>query len=1148
LAEARPRQPEQELRVLVLEPVSEIRVNRTVFDYTFKVVLVNDGQPRADVVAMLQSAGLGTTILDGSAATAGIDAGQQLTVADTITLRHDRSTPFDFKALVWNFSSVSAVTIRGVIADSGGIAAPVEIVSLIDGLILATTDSDATGHFVAAPVATSRLFGGYMVRASLEPQRSRPRAQAGSTGAIRFEAIYGNLARAQESHATVLTSVVARAVQSTTFVLAEYAPTASALAANAVTSGLLPAQFQELSVAQQFALSASPEIVIWGLPNYIESIASSMTYSPQSTGGATFCEDITIGAGASSRTVTRCSAEILETGGQVYDQTGNVLVDVPVANPGCRYATVAEISDGGHRVKAWHQQVLTATTCPILPNSNQIFTVHLPPSANAYAGLEPCAVDFFHTAVSQCVTRDAQSNMRPGFFVNRESKVHRVSGPMHEASKLGVAVSITRRYGANLARAPLSAGNSTPVAVLLIHGYTTSFASGIRDNENFGGGFGTWGELPRLIGELQPPAIGGVTGYRVYNFHWRTDTSFRNAARDLADAIELAWKQNGERPVHILAHSFGGLLARTALQGLYGEFQPGQFDGKVASLTTVGTPHSGVSSSATTVNGVSLPKGWDFGISGNVCAQVSCYEAGLGEASIADWYRQSAMAAGVIPGKLIADLNANGQPLTGLPSGLRLLALIGQRTKPLVPFLINIPVYDDGDGLISLDGQRFFPDSQSGGATPRALGFEALLHSEGRLTERLIGYKPSSEVPVGQVAPGKLVRPDLFSDFLAESFSVSNLVPWPQGVGYAHLNALNIFPNLRPFGMAQVAIGLGGCGNGAACEHDTWVNIRDLLLAMHGGTPSSNFPTTTGFQLINVSGASCTTPVAGVPMVCSVSGTNLPSTVSMTATNCTPSPMSVLPSGTGTQRQFTCTPVAAGVLVTVGYAVPGFTGPLLAVPPTVAIQPPTGTHPLNDTGIPATLCYAAGSGALVSCTSPAAIALNDKQDGMVGRDVTDPNPADGKLGFSFSEVPRAGGGFYARTECVKDNVTGLMWEGKTADGGLRDWQRVYSNWGDGRPGDATAYVVSVNATELCGHSDWRLPDRHELQGIVDYEMASHGPPAIDTAWFPNTWSNWTYWSSSPLAGVPDSAWVVNFGRGEVFPFARANISRLRLVR
>ena len=65
--------------------------------------------------------------------------------------------------------------------------------------------------------------------------------------------------------------------------------------------------------------------------------------------------------------------------------------------------------------------------------------------------------------------------------------------------------------------------------------------------------------------------------------------------------------------------------------------------------------------------------------------------------------------------------------------------------------------------------------------------------------------------------------------------------------------------------------------------------------------------------------------------------------------------------------------------------------------------------------------------------------LNTAQDGMKGRDAnaaTNIND-DGRLGFSFTAV---NGG------CVQDNVTGLMWEVKTTDGGLRDWTKTYTNY------------------------------------------------------------------------------------------------------
>ncbi|MBN1433943.1 DUF1566 domain-containing protein [Candidatus Fermentibacterales bacterium] len=66
---------------------------------------------------------------------------------------------------------------------------------------------------------------------------------------------------------------------------------------------------------------------------------------------------------------------------------------------------------------------------------------------------------------------------------------------------------------------------------------------------------------------------------------------------------------------------------------------------------------------------------------------------------------------------------------------------------------------------------------------------------------------------------------------------------------------------------------------------------------------------------------------------------------------------------------------------------------------------------------------------------------------------------------------------------VTDLATGLMWQ-QTDDGVGRDWL------------EALAYAEDL---VLGGHDDWRLPNAHELQSIVDYgrSMQSTDSPAID---------------------------------------------------
>ena len=137
--------------------------------------------------------------------------------------------------------------------------------------------------------------------------------------------------------------------------------------------------------------------------------------------------------------------------------------------------------------------------------------------------------------------------------------------------------------------------------------------------------------------------------------------------------------------------------------------------------------------------------------------------------------------------------------------------------------------------------------------------------------------------------------------------------------------------------------------------------------------------------------------------------------------------------------------------------------------------------------------------------------------------------------------------------CTQDNKTGLMWEVKTTDSGLRDMAKKYTNYTldydpnklYGAETNADGFVVDVNSQGLCGASDWRLPTKDELLGIVQKGVTN---PAIDTTYFPNTQSSY-FWSSSPSAGNSGSAWYVYFGYGYSHnDFSKSYNDSVRLVR
>ncbi len=237
---------------------------------------------------------------------------------------------------------------------------------------------------------------------------------------------------------------------------------------------------------------------------------------------------------------------------------------------------------------------------------------------------------------------------------------------------------------------------------------------------------------------------------------------------------------------------------------------------------------------------------------------------------------------------------------------------------------------------------------------------------------------------------------------------------------------------------------------------------------------------------------------------------------------------------------------------------------------------------LNDTGITWSGNYASGNNSTcISSTTPDGDNAVAAQDCSHGRDVTHNDDSDGHAGFSYTKLDSNGqpladqNADYATTPwaCVRDNVTGLIWEVKTDDGGLHDkddeytWYNTDPTTNGGADGSADddgnicygydssnsstfcntqAYVNRVNAAGWCGVSDWRMPTIKELKNLVHHGRSNS--PTIDISYFPNTVSD-QFWSGSPNASDSDQAWYVWFGHGSSNSFSnRSSGSAVRLVR
>lgn len=187
---------------------------------------------------------------------------------------------------------------------------------------------------------------------------------------------------------------------------------------------------------------------------------------------------------------------------------------------------------------------------------------------------------------------------------------------------------------------------------------------------------------------------------------------------------------------------------------------------------------------------------------------------------------------------------------------------------------------------------------------------------------------------------------------------------------------------------------------------------------------------------------------------------------------------------------------------------------------------------LNDTGITWSGSYDSGNNTI--CDSN----LLSHQDCHQGRDATHNDDSDGHAGFSFTKLD-ANGNVLASSavnwSCVKDNVTGLVWEVKTDDAGFHDKDNTYrwggithqgSNYGT-YYNDWDSLVNGSNSSDFCGYNDWRIPTTQELMSIVDNGRFN---PSIDTDYFNNT-QNLFYWSASPNSINSSYAWGVGFDFG-----------------
>jgi hypothetical protein len=106
--------------------------------------------------------------------------------------------------------------------------------------------------------------------------------------------------------------------------------------------------------------------------------------------------------------------------------------------------------------------------------------------------------------------------------------------------------------------------------------------------------------------------------------------------------------------------------------------------------------------------------------------------------------------------------------------------------------------------------------------------------------------------------------------------------------------------------------------------------------------------------------------------------------------------------------------------------------------------------------------------------------------------------------------------FTVTGQCVIDRVTGLIWS-KDADpaGSHKTWQQS---------------LDYINSLTLCGHSDWRLPNRKELMSLADRSRQSPALPANHP--FVNVPDQYP-WSSTTYSASKSRAWLLSMKYGNI---------------
>jgi hypothetical protein len=162
----------------------------------------------------------------------------------------------------------------------------------------------------------------------------------------------------------------------------------------------------------------------------------------------------------------------------------------------------------------------------------------------------------------------------------------------------------------------------------------------------------------------------------------------------------------------------------------------------------------------------------------------------------------------------------------------------------------------------------------------------------------------------------------------------------------------------------------------------------------------------------------------------------------------------------------------------------------------------TTTSPAQPWRTGQTECYNA-SGNIVSCADTG-------QDGGIQAGASWPSPRFLDLG----------------NETVKDNLTGLIWSANANTPGSPACTPGVAKISY----DSYLYIQCLNNNSYLGYNDWRVPNRKELQSLIDHSRYN---PAVPSGHPSTGVVSGTYWSSDTYINQCNLGWAIDMDTGLV---------------